>query len=513
MITAFATRFRLILSLLALIAFSLPAAHGATISQAKLMGNGATVTIPSRIVTFVSADYFYIQETNSGISLSDYPIGGIRVNKTAHGLAVGARVGVTGAMRTNGSFERYLEASSVTNATGAGAVVPLAMSNKAVGGSDWNYSGATGAGQRGVDPHGGLNNIGMLIRTTGFVGYVDSTSRVAYVDDGSSLYDGNTVGPQGAGMAGIRVLFPSSLTLPKTTQYLTITGISSLELVAGSPARLILAQAVVREDAGLLMPDLNMLCVPGGDYLMGNSGTGDDAVDGYPREYPQHTVSVPTFWISKTEITRGQYNQFIAAGGYSNAAYWSGEGWSWKLSVGRTQPSYWSSAGNWAPYIRPDFSLATFTQTDNHPVVGVTYYEAEAFCNWAGGRLPTEAEWEKAARWDGTSRIYPWGNTMDKAKSSNWYETTYPGFQSSPVTAFAAGASPYGCLDMSGNVWEWTQDWYVSYPGSSSPFDKTGTAKALRGGSWLGIYGERCACRWFSTPVTATNDIGFRIAR
>lgn len=141
------------------------------------------------------------------------------------------------------------------------------------------------------------------------------------------------------------------------------------------------------------MSDMNMLCVPGGPFLMSNSGTGDDVIYGYPREYPQHLVDLPTFWISKCEVTRGQFNQFVVAGGYSNASLWSGEGWAWKLSVGRTHPGYWDSAATWQEKAMPHVAVGSFSQTDNHPVVGISSYEPEAFCTWAGGRLPTEAEW------------------------------------------------------------------------------------------------------------------------
>lgn len=356
------------------------------------------------------------------------------------------------------------------------------------------------------------NTTNLVVRTTGFVNYVDPSGGFAYIDDGSALYDGNTAGPLLGAVTGLRVIVPGSLGLPKTTQYITVTGISSAVTVAGKPVRALLAQEIVRNDSNPVA-SMDMLCVPGGGYLMGNSGVGDDAACGYAREHPQHPVEVPTFWISKCEVTRGQFNQFIAAGGYGNPSYWSGEGWSWKLSVNRTQPGYWSNPAIWQDRPFPQIPTLSFTQTDSYPVVGVSYYEAEAFCRWAGGRLPTEAEWEKAARWDGTPRIYPWGNAMDKTRCNDWYDPTYKGYQTGPVTSFSSGASPYGCLGMAGNVWEWTQDWHKSYPGSSSSFDKTGSARSLRGGGWYGVYGNRCASRWFLYPGSTRNDVGFRLAR
>ena len=131
-----------------------------------------------------------------------------------------------------------------------------------------------------------------------------------------------------------------------------------------------------------------MIYIPAGSFLMGNSGVGDDATYSFSNELPQHSVTLSAYYIGKYEVTRGEYREFMDAGGYTTQSYWSAAGWSWKGS--RTQPDYWSASQDWG--------TGTFTQTDNHPVVGVCYYEAEAFCNWAGGHLPTEAQWERAAR-------------------------------------------------------------------------------------------------------------------
>ena len=256
-----------------------------------------------------------------------------------------------------------------------------------------------------------------------------------------------------------------------------------------------------------------IIYIPAGSFLMGNSGVGNDATYSKSSELPQHSVTLSGYYIGKYLVTRGEYAKFISAGGYSNSAYWSSAGWSWKVSNSRTEPYYWAASQNWGS--------GTFTQTDNHPVVGVSYYECEAYCNWAGGRLPTEAEWEKAARWTGShANVYPWGDTWDQEKCNNYYDSNpagggYVKYQTSPVGSYPSGASPYGCQDMAGNVWEWCADWYKSYPGSSSPFDYTNSFRVLRGGGWdsPGSGVTRCACRSCGNPYDYWRNYGFRLSR
>lgn len=271
-----------------------------------------------------------------------------------------------------------------------------------------------------------------------------------------------------------------------------------------------------------------MIFVPTGSFLMGNSGVGNDKVydlQGYCYdEKPQHTVNMPGYWIAKYEVTRGEYRAFMNTGGYSNRTYWSTAGWTWKGT--RTQPDYWSPSQTWE-------TGKSFVQVDSDPVVGVSYYEAEAYCKWAGGRLPTEAEWEKAARWTGTHpNIYPWGDEWDADKCNNRYDHNpagggYDRFQTAPVGSYANIVSPYGCLDSAGNAWEWCKDYYKADYYTVTPSGgwnnpqgpSTGTTRSLRGGGWIyGICGNsaiccRCANRSNADPIYQLNVLGFRMAR
>jgi len=287
-----------------------------------------------------------------------------------------------------------------------------------------------------------------------------------------------------------------------------------------------------------------MITIPAGSFLMGNSG---HEGFGGPEEFPQHSVNLPTYRIGKYEVTRGQYRKFIEAGGYRNPSYWSSEGWKWKESdvidyAGmhgnvshtvrpnskdkRSEPEHWAAEQEW---IGHGFGHPRFIQTDNHPVVGVTYYEAEAFCKCAGRRLPTEAEWEKAARWDEKrqhANIWPWGDTWDPEKCNNPEDHNsaaggYKTNQSAPVGSYPDGASPSGCMDMVGNAYEWVADRAKSYPGNPKPFDYTGAYHFVKGGCWDdGPDSVRCGYRgWYLPPSSSgtgpgdSDYIGFRVAR
>jgi formylglycine-generating enzyme required for sulfatase activity len=193
-------------------------------------------------------------------------------------------------------------------------------------------------------------------------------------------------------------------------------------------------------------------------------------------------------------------------GGYDNKKFWTGEGWQWKVEEKISEPAYWHDR-QW--------------NGANFPVVGISWYEASAYAKWLSHetdkryRLPTEAEWEKAAR--GTDgRIYPWGEKINKNKC-NYGETGLG--RTSPVGIFPGSESPYGCVDMSGNVWEWCTDWFSSgyYKESSdtNPIGpKNGTRRVVRGGSW-GRDARNCRAsyRGIRRPSYRWNDFGVRLSR
>ena len=265
---------------------------------------------------------------------------------------------------------------------------------------------------------------------------------------------------------------------------------------------------------------MRMRYVPAGAFAMGNSEQGDDVEMGIGDERPQHTVTVSGFWIGKCEVTRRMYRQFIQAGGYTKRDYWSPEGWDWRQQVGRVEPDNWAEDAQWGE------PPGIFKQTEDHPVIGVNCFEAEAFCRWAGLRLPTEAEWEKAARWDGErSRIYAWGNAWDVTRSNNANDPLYPGAQTAPIGKYPQGASACGCLDMIGNAWEWVSDWYAedyfaTSPGTDPQGPAEGDLRVIKGGSWFGsnFVGAdendrlRAALRVRYDPHNADGGIGFRCA-
>jgi formylglycine-generating enzyme required for sulfatase activity len=216
----------------------------------------------------------------------------------------------------------------------------------------------------------------------------------------------------------------------------------------------------------------DMVKIPKGPFLYGDQKT---------REVIDHD-----YWIDKYPVTNEKYRAFMSAGGYEKQQYWSSEGWKWKTENSITSPAYWNDI-KWS---KPD-----------HPVVGVSYYEAEAFAKWAAKRLPTEQEWEKAARGE-DGRQYPWGEEFDKSRCNS--DESGIG-HTTPVTQYPNGVSPYGCHDMAGNVWEWCASW---------DDDEKHGLRGLCGGSWLDSPGSvRVSNRFYNLPDFLDFFIGFRLAQ
>jgi formylglycine-generating enzyme required for sulfatase activity len=239
-----------------------------------------------------------------------------------------------------------------------------------------------------------------------------------------------------------------------------------------------------------------MVYIPAGNFIMGSKIENSD-------EYPEHTVYLNAFEIDKCEVTNARYNAFINSGGYSERKYWTLEGWKYIAINNITKPQWWDSGKYHSGPRYPDY-----------PVTGISWFEACAFAKWAGKRLPTEAEWEKAARGiDG--KTYPWGEEINSSKAN--YNNGVGASRS--VGSYLSGESPYGCLDMAGNVWEWCNDWYdgnyysVS-PAKSPAGPETGHVKVIRGGSWIVVDNVlRCAYRTYFILGTRDYFIGFRCVR
>ncbi len=209
----------------------------------------------------------------------------------------------------------------------------------------------------------------------------------------------------------------------------------------------------------------------------------------FDNEKPAHQVFLQDFKLDKALVSIKDFLEFINDGGYQDFRWWFSEGWE---AVNREQwraPLYWEQHdGEWM--LRDFTGLHSVASRQDEPVCHVSFFEASAFAKWAGKRLPTEAEWEKAACYDAGRQIrtaFPWGNTDPSSGNSNFFEN---GFWSvAPIGAFPEGANSYGCQQMIGDVWEWTTSDYVPYPGFKSEFDEYNdkwfvNQKVLRGGSF-----------------------------
>ena len=232
-------------------------------------------------------------------------------------------------------------------------------------------------------------------------------------------------------------------------------------------------------------PPRGMVRVPAGPFPLGRPpGPG-----GYDNESPQHELDVPEFEIDVTPVTNGSFLEFVDSGGYEDETHWSEDGWMLARVHKHRHPKHWLLDGTGAWKLR-EFDRVVDLPLEQ-PVAHVSYYEAQAYAAWAGKRLPTEAEWEKAATWDARARRklrHPWG---DDAWSPPRANLDHAKFGPAPVGSYPTGVSPAGCHQMLGDVWEWTSTVFSAYEGFrafpydeySKPFFDRGF-QVLRGGAW-----------------------------
>jgi len=265
----------------------------------------------------------------------------------------------------------------------------------------------------------------------------------------------------------------------ETTTEFTVAGIDSLTFYEAVPE--------------------GMIWIPAGNVMLGQTGIAE----------PVHPVWVDGFWIGKYEVTNGEYEAFIDAGGYSNSAYWNPVGWTWRVNNNITLPANWNSN---------TYHGGGIPGNEGFPVNGVSWWEADAYCRWAGKRLPTEAEWEKAAKGPSPNTpTYPWGEGISGQRANYWNSGDPWDNNTTPVGYYDGSnhggyqtidsPSPYGLYDVAGNLWEWCSTKNASYPydpddgRENPPATYNECCRVLRGGSWHGKTNNlRCAHRLNSGP-------------
>ena len=241
-------------------------------------------------------------------------------------------------------------------------------------------------------------------------------------------------------------------------------------------------------------PPVDMVYIPAGAFIMGSD-------DGEADERPAHTVYLNAYWIDRYEVSNALYATCVLAGVCSPPTQTNSE----------THPSYY-----------------TDLRFKSYPVIYVDWYQAQTYCAWRGARLPSEAEWEKAAR-GADGRRYPWGETFDATRLNfcdascdlSWANPNVnDGYaDTAPVDAYPLGASPYGVYNMAGNVWEWVSDWYaadyyVSAPSTAPGGPTTGAQRVTRGGGYVNdYYYLRVTTRRRFMPNVSSSSTGFRCAR
>ena len=314
-----------------------------------------------------------------------------------------------------------------------------------------------------------------------------------------------------------------------------------LRLRCGMALACVLLSAGVMADSGGKADSQgeDMVLIPVGPFLMGSDklpnkdeSTGVGTIKPwYLDEHPSHKVTLQNYFIDRFEVTNAQYQKFVVATGHTPPILWGENGYLLSLRMSALSRLDIDRLRRLAvKTFRLDMDTRTMDKKalldavdkrlfyiDKEPVTDVSWYDAEAYCAWAGKRLPSEAEWEKAARGENGSE-FPWGEKWASGKSNTGEEVWDDGV--APVGSYPTDKSPYGVLDMAGNVSEWVADWYEPYPGATYQSEAFGKKfKVLRGAAWgrEGHYAmhqfQRGAYRFYLDPNSILEDVGFRCAK
>lgn len=233
-----------------------------------------------------------------------------------------------------------------------------------------------------------------------------------------------------------------------------------------------------------------MIKIKGGLFEMGFDKTKYPDHFAYDIEMPKHMVYLNDYSIDKYPVTNGDFLEFINDNGYKNFRHWLSEGWGVVKENNWTAPLYWQKGDN-DEWLKIDFrGEKKISDILDEPVINVSYFEADAYAKWAGKRLPTEAEWEKAAAFDedkGMNRLFPWGDELPEKHHANLFESKIWG--TTKAGSYPSGKSYYGCEQMIGDNWEWTSSEFMAYPGFKSGFTEYNdkwfnNQKVLRGGAF-----------------------------
>lgn len=310
------------------------------------------------------------------------------------------------------------------------------------------------------------------------------------------------------------------------------------------PSLVALVAGVALTIANFTLPVLaedakDMILIPAGDFVMGSNKVDKKKLSAefgnikpwYLDEHPEHKERLPAIYIDKYEVTNAQYKEFVAKAMHSPPTNWIENGYIVSMKMEKV---YALDEEQLRKLVVKVFHLDVdtrklskeqlideikkrFAYVDTLPVTYVSWYDADAYCHWAGKRLPSEKEWEKAARGN-KGNEFPWGNAWKAGLSNTGDESWDDGV--APVGSYKSDDSPYGVYDLAGNVSEWVQDWYQPYPSSDYKSKDFGeTYKVIRGAAWgrEGHYAitlfQRGAYRFYLSPQSVLADLGFRCAK